>query len=168
MRSPIWTAPDLKACQGSQLPVSLRSVRRTQRSSTKNYVYRILLVDGMELVRVGLAQTIAAASQLLVCAATGDYDDVPDLIERHRPHLMVAEPFREHRDGIIWIKNLHANHRQMKILVASSNSEATYAERLLRLILCSVANSMSARPLGCPLCTSSLTDRRRTLISLAN
>ena len=132
MRSPIWTAPDLKACQGFQLLVSLRSVRRTQRSSTKNYVYRILLVDGMELVRVGLAQTIAAASQLLVCAATGDYDDVPDLIERHRPHLMVAEPFREHRDGIIWIKNLHANHRQMKILVASSNSEATYAERLLR------------------------------------
>lgn len=56
----------------------------------------------------------------------------PDLIERHRPHLMVAEPFRQHGDGIMWIKNLHANHRQLKILVASSNSEATYAERLLR------------------------------------
>jgi DNA-binding NarL/FixJ family response regulator len=107
-------------------------MKRTARSSIKNQRYRVLIVDGMEVIRTGLSQMIAAASQLLVCAATGEYDDVPDLIERHRPHLMVAEPFRQHRDGIMWIKNLHANHRQMKILVASSNSEATYAERLLR------------------------------------
>jgi DNA-binding NarL/FixJ family response regulator len=100
--------------------------------SDKNSLYRILVVDGMELIRVGLVQIISAASQLLVCAATGDYDDVPDLIERHCPHLMVAEPFRQHGDGIMWIKNLHADHRQMKILIASANSEATYAERLLR------------------------------------
>jgi DNA-binding NarL/FixJ family response regulator len=107
-------------------------MRKTQRSSKKNSVYRVLLVDGMELVRVGLAQIIGAASQFLVCAATGDYDEVPDLIERHRPHLVVAEPFQQHRDGIMWIKELKASFPQSKILVASSNPEATYAERVLR------------------------------------
>ena len=86
----------------------------------------------MELIRVALVQIISAVSNLIVCAATGDYDEVEDLIERHRPHLMIAEPFHENRDGIMWIKELTAKFPQTKILVASSNAEATYAERALR------------------------------------
>jgi len=86
----------------------------------------------MELIRVALVNIISAVSQLVVCAATGDYDEVEDLIERHRPHLMIAEPFAENRDGIMWIKELTAKFPQTKILVASSNAEATYAERALR------------------------------------
>jgi len=62
----------------------------------------------MELIRVGLVTIISAVSNLVVCAATGDYDEVEDLIERHRPHLMIAEPFHENRDGIMWIKELTA------------------------------------------------------------
>jgi DNA-binding NarL/FixJ family response regulator len=86
----------------------------------------------MEIVRVGLANIISAVSQLIVCAATGDYDEVDDLIERHRPHLVIAEPFDEDRDGTLWIKELTAKFPQTKILVASSNAEVTYAERALR------------------------------------
>jgi len=86
----------------------------------------------MELIRVALVKIISAVSNLIVCAATGDYDEVEDLIERHRPHLMIAEPFHENRDGIMWIKELAAKFPQTKILVASSNAEATYAERVLR------------------------------------
>jgi len=86
----------------------------------------------MELIRVGLVTIISAVSNLVVCTATGDYDEVEDLIERHRPHLMIAEPFHENRDGIMWIKELTAKFPQSKILVASSNAEATYAERVLR------------------------------------
>ena len=86
----------------------------------------------MELFRVGLAQIIGAASSLTVCAETGDYDEVTDLLKRHRPHLMIAEPFHECQDGIIWIKDLVRSFPQTKILVASSKAEATYAERALR------------------------------------
>ena len=74
----------------------------------------------MELIRVALVNIISAASQLVVCAVTGDYDEVEDLIERDRPHLMIAEPFHENRDGIMWIKDLAARFPQTKILVASS------------------------------------------------
>ena len=102
------------------------------RSCAARKVWRILLVDGMEVVRLGLGKIIAAASSFVVCAATGNYDDVTDLLKRHQPHLMIAEPFHENRDGIMWIKNLAAEFPQTKILVASSNSEATYAERVLR------------------------------------
>src|SRR5947207_2749431 len=84
-------------------------MRSAPLSSEKNPLYHLVLVDGMEVFRIGLAQIISAASQLLVCATTGDYDEVPDLIERHRPHLVVAEPFQKNRDGIIWVKELRAN-----------------------------------------------------------
>jgi DNA-binding NarL/FixJ family response regulator len=86
----------------------------------------------MELIRVALVQIISAVSNLIVCAATGDCDDVADLVERHRPHLVIAEPFQENRDGIMWIKDLAARFPQTKILVASSNAETNYAERALR------------------------------------
>ncbi len=68
----------------------------------------------------------------MVCAETGDYDEVTDLLKRHRPHLMIAEPFHHCQDGIIWIKDLARAFPQTKILVASSNAEPTYAERALR------------------------------------
>jgi len=86
----------------------------------------------MELVRVGLAQIISAASSFVVCAATGDYDDVPELLERHRPHVMIVEPFHKSQDGIRWIKEVAGEFPQTKILVASSSAEVTYAERTLR------------------------------------
>ena len=90
-------------------------------------------MDGMEVIRVALLNIISAVSQLMVCAATGDYDEVDDLIERHRPHLIIAEPFHENRDGIMWIKDLAAQFPQTKILVASAKAETTYAERALRV-----------------------------------
>src|SRR4026208_1573248 len=62
-------------------------------ATARNHVHRILLVDGMEVVRLGLDKIIAAASGVMVCAATGDYDNVRGLLKRHRPHLMIAEPF---------------------------------------------------------------------------
>jgi len=103
-----------------------------QPASAGDHVRRILLVDGMEVVRVGLAKVIGAACSLTVCAETGDYDEVADLLKRHRPHLMIAEPFHHCQDGIIWIKDLARAFPQTKILVASSNAETTDAERALR------------------------------------
>lgn len=101
-------------------------------SLAENKAYRVLVVDAMELIRIGLIQIIGVAAQLIVSAATGDYDEVPDLIKRHQPHLVIAEPFQQNRDGIMWIKELHADFRRTKILATSLNSEIIYAERILR------------------------------------
>ena len=68
----------------------------------------------MELIRVALLKILSAVSNLIVCAATGDCDEVADLVERHRPHLVIAEPFQENRDGIMWIKDLAARFPQTK------------------------------------------------------
>ena len=86
----------------------------------------------MEVFRVGVAQAISSMCQMIACATTGDLDDVPDLIERHRPHLLIAEPFRSDSDGFVWIKELHGRFPQTKILITSFQPEITYAERVLR------------------------------------
>jgi DNA-binding NarL/FixJ family response regulator len=93
---------------------------------------RILLADAMEVFRIGVAQGVASMCQMMVCATTGDLDDVPDLIERHRPRLLIAEPFRSDSDGLVWIKECHGRFPETKILVTSSQPEITYAERALR------------------------------------
>lgn len=90
----------------------------------------------MEVFRVGVARTIGSMCQMVVCASVGDVDDVPDLIERHRPHLLIAEPFRSGGDGFVWIKELHGRYPETKILVTSSHPEITYAERALRAGAC--------------------------------
>lgn len=110
----------------ASLPVS--SVKL---SSTKSPI-QVLLVDGMELFRAGLLKILSGLSNLVVCAVTGDFDDVADLIERHRPHLVIVEPFQQNRDGILWIRDLAAQFPQTKILVASLKAEAAYAELTIR------------------------------------
>src|SRR6267378_4713843 len=107
-------------------------MRSGKLSSVAKRIHRILVVDAMEVVRVGLANIISAASSFVVCAATGDYDDVVELLERHRPHVMIVEPFHHSRHGIRWIKELATEFPKTKILVASSSAEVTYAERTLR------------------------------------
>jgi DNA-binding NarL/FixJ family response regulator len=107
-------------------------VSRERLFPVRKSIHRILVVDGMELIRVALVKILSAVSNLIVCAATGDCDDVADLVERHRPHLVIVEPFQENRDGILWIKDLAGRFPQTKILVASSKAETTYAERALR------------------------------------
>ena len=103
-----------------------------QLATARNHVQPNTVSGWNGIRRVGLAQIIGAASSLKVCAETGDYDEVTDLLKRHRPHLMIAEPFHHCQDGIIWIKDLARAFPQTKILVASSNAEPTYAERALR------------------------------------
>src|SRR6476660_1864093 len=107
-------------------------MRKAKLSSEPKQIHRILVVEPLEIVRAGLAKITTTVSSLVVCAATGDYDEVDDLVERHQPHLLIAEPFHEAHDGIMWIKEMTAKFPQTKILVASSNAELTYAERALR------------------------------------
>jgi DNA-binding NarL/FixJ family response regulator len=105
---------------------------RAKRSPASKGIYRILIMDSIDLARIGLASIITAVSRFAVCAATGDFDDVFELVERHRPALVVAEPFHHGRDGIVWIKDLVGRFPRTKLLVATWSAEKTFAERALR------------------------------------
>lgn len=55
------------------------TVSRLKLSSTKK-PSRILVADGIELIRLGLIKIINAVSNLIVCAAMGDCGEVTGLV----------------------------------------------------------------------------------------
>ncbi len=95
-------------------------------------VHQILVLDPVDLARIGLTSILAAVARFAVCAAAGDLDDAVELVERHRPALVVADPFVKCRDGIVWTKDFVYRFPETKLLIATWNPEETFAERALR------------------------------------
>lgn len=105
---------------------------KIERFATANHVRRILIVEATEVARIGLTSILAAFSRFAVCAATGDLDTVSELVERQRPALVVADPFVNSQDGVMWTKDFVGRYPKTKCIVASWNSEEYFAERVLR------------------------------------
>ena len=105
---------------------------RTKRCSPAIRAHRILIIEPIELARIGLTSILLAVSRFAVCAATGDFDEAFGQVERHRPDLVIADPFHKGRDGIIWTKDFVSRFPKTKLLVAPWNSEEAFAERTLR------------------------------------
>ena len=105
---------------------------RTERFPASDRIHRILIVEAIDLARIGLTSILTAVSRFAVCAATGDFDEVFELVERHRPELVVAGPFHHSRDGIIWTKDFVGRFPKTKLLIATWSPEETFAERALR------------------------------------
>lgn len=89
-------------------------------------------MEPIELARVGLTSIILTVSRFAVCAATGDFEEALELVDRHCPELVIADPFVNSRDGIVWTKDFVARFPKRKLLIVSRNPEAAFAERVLR------------------------------------
>ena len=66
-----------------------------------------------------------------ICGSAHGFFDAGELIRKHRPDVLLIEPFLEDRDGILWIKELAREYPHTRILVVSRQSEHVYAERAL-------------------------------------
>ena len=93
---------------------------------------RILLVDDHPLMRTGLAQLINDTPDLVVCCEAGTADEALGRVSRVRPELVTVDITMPGRGGIELIKDLHALHPQLPVLVVSMHDEQFYAERALR------------------------------------
>jgi DNA-binding NarL/FixJ family response regulator len=79
----------------------------------------------------GMKTILGSDSRYLICGSAHGFYDAGELIRRHRPDILLLEPFLEDRDGILWIKGLADEYPQTRILIVSRQSECTYAERAL-------------------------------------
>ena len=105
---------------------------KRQRFAKANRIRRILIAEPFELARIGLSSIILAASRFAVCAATADFDEALELVQRHRPELVVADPFVKCRDGIVWTKDFVGRFPETKLFIATWNPEEHFAARALR------------------------------------
>ena len=93
---------------------------------------RLFILDDHPMMREGLAQLINNESDLTVCGEAGTGREVPDLVAKTRPDLVLADISLPDKGGLEVIKDLQALHPGLAVLVISMHDESLYAERVLR------------------------------------
>ncbi|MFC4135827.1 response regulator [Hamadaea flava] len=94
---------------------------------------RVALVDDDELIRVGLAAIIGAAPDMTVVGTGADGADVPDLVARHRPDVLLIDVRMPLVDGISATERLLAvSARPPKIIVITTFENDDYVYAALR------------------------------------
>ena len=93
---------------------------------------QILVVDDHPMTRYGISQRIRAEPDLAVCAEVDGTKTALAAVERYAPDLVLADLSLGERSGMELIKDLHALHSKLPVLVFSMHYESLYAERALR------------------------------------
>lgn len=93
---------------------------------------RILLVDDHPFMRAGLGQLIERQADLAVCGEAGGPAEALKLIAQHKPDLVLTDLTMPGRSGLEFIKDLHALHPTLSILIMTMHDESVFAERALR------------------------------------
>lgn len=93
---------------------------------------RILLVDDHPMLRAGLAALINKQPDLEVCAEAEDAAKALQATLHAVPDLVVTDLTMPGRGGLEFIKDVHARHSDLPVLVVSMHDETLYAERALR------------------------------------
>jgi len=93
---------------------------------------KIMIVDDHPLVREWLANLINEEADLEVCGQAGNAREALGLVGSLWPQIAVVDISLEGGSGLELIKDIQAQHPQVKTLVLSMHDETLYAERAMR------------------------------------
>jgi DNA-binding NarL/FixJ family response regulator len=94
---------------------------------------RVLIVDDHPIVRQGLRAMIDAEPDLRICGEAQTEREARDAIRLLAPNAVVIDLSLEEGDGINLVRDAHAHHPDIALLVLSMHDESIYAERLLQV-----------------------------------
>ena len=94
-------------------------------------VHRVMIVDDHPIVRQGLRAMIDAETDLKICGEAQTERAARALIRELLPDVVIVDLSLEEGDGISLIRDLHAHHPGIALLVLSMHDETIYADRLL-------------------------------------
>jgi len=92
---------------------------------------RVLIVDDHPIVRQGLRSMIDAERDLKIVGEAENEKEARAAIRTLAPEVVVVDLSLEQGDGINLVRDVHAHHPEIAVLVLSMHDEAIYAERLL-------------------------------------
>jgi DNA-binding NarL/FixJ family response regulator len=93
---------------------------------------RVLLADDHQLVREGLKQLLAAASDISVAAEAAGGDAVLELVRGQDFDVALLDMSMPGLSGIDLVKRVKAEKPKLRVLVLSMHGEHQYAARALR------------------------------------
>ena len=93
---------------------------------------RILVADNSAVAREGIAAIIWRNSRYTLCGSAVDRRTTIQLLEQHKPDVLLLELFLGSCDGLFLVKEIAAQFPKTRILVISKQPENVYAERVLR------------------------------------
>lgn len=100
-----------------------------QRANSKRR--KVLIVDDHPIVRQGLRRMIDATSDLAVCAEAESASDARAAIRECIPDVVIVDISLGQGDGLELVRDVHAHHPSLPMLVLSMHDEIIYAERML-------------------------------------
>jgi DNA-binding NarL/FixJ family response regulator len=92
---------------------------------------KVLIVDDHPIVRQGLRSMIDAERDLRICGEAETEKEARAAIRTLAPDVVVIDLSLEQGDGINLVRDVHAHHPEIALLVLSMHDEAIYAERLV-------------------------------------
>lgn len=92
---------------------------------------KVLIVDDHPIVRQGLRLMIDAEPDLVVCGEAQSAREARDAIRQHEPDVVIVDISLAQGDGLELVRDVHAQHATLPMLVLSMHDELIYAERLL-------------------------------------
>lgn len=106
------------------------------RTAEKPARKRILLVDDHPMMRMGLVQLLGKQAGVEICGEAGSPAEAMALIPKAKPDLILVDISMKGASGLEFIKDVHALHGHVPMLVVSMHDENIYAERALRAGAC--------------------------------
>ncbi|HQR21051.1 MAG TPA: response regulator transcription factor [Burkholderiaceae bacterium] len=94
---------------------------------------KLVLVDDHALVRQGLADLLSRGAGMQVMATTGRADEAWDLLQQHRPDLLILDLRMAPTDGISLLKSLRDKGSDTPVLVLTMSEAAEDLAAALRL-----------------------------------
>jgi DNA-binding NarL/FixJ family response regulator len=103
-------------------------------TSTKKAVRlaRIVIVDDHPVVRLGIRQMLATEPSLSVCGEADSVEGALQVCAASNADLAIVDLSLGKVSGLELIKELHAQHPDLAILVLSMHDESLFAQRALR------------------------------------
>ena len=92
---------------------------------------RVLIVDDHPIVRQGLRRMIDVEPDLSVCGEAQGEREARSAIRELQPDVAIVDISLGQGDGLELVRDVHAQHPELPVLVLSMHDELIYAERLL-------------------------------------
>ena len=95
---------------------------------------RVILADDSYLVRQGLKQVLAGASDVEVAAECSDLDSVFEEVDRHRPDVVLTDirmPPSNTDEGVQVASRLRESHPDVGVVLLSQYTDPSYLRALL-------------------------------------